>query len=47
MTWLHLPPDTLPDLETHACSTSRFARAQVGSIRATSRRMSRVFDRLC
>ena len=31
MTWLYLPPDALPEPETHACSASRFVPAQAGS----------------
>jgi hypothetical protein len=31
MTWLYLPPDALPELQTHACSASPSAPAQAAS----------------
>lgn len=36
MTWLYLPPETLPEPETHASSASPSAPAQVGSISGLS-----------
>ena len=32
MTWLYIPPDALPEPETHASSASPFAPARMGSI---------------
>ncbi len=31
MSWLYVPPETLPELQTHACKASRFALEQAGS----------------